>query len=117
MKGRGRRRDSRRGNRREYKRIIHSKRWSVLRRQYMAAHPFCEECMAAGVLDVAAEEVHHVKPIGTGRDFSEMCALAFDWGNLRALCHDCHVKAHQSIARRGHEVSEGLRDWLRGFGV
>lgn len=73
--------------------------------------------MAAGVLDVAAEEVHHVQPIGTGRDFSEMCALAFDWGNLRALCHACHVKAHQTIARRGHAVSEGLRAWLKGFGV
>ena len=77
--------------RKEYKRIIHSKRWHALRSAYIDAHPFCEECMARGIMDQPAEEVHHVRPIGTGRSWEEMCALAFDAHNLRSLCHDCHV--------------------------
>lgn len=62
--------------RKEYKRIIHSKRWHTLRMAYIGSHPFCEECMARGIMDQPAEEVHHVRPIGTGRSWEEMCALA-----------------------------------------
>lgn len=101
--------------RKEYKRIIHSKRWHALRSAYIGAHPFCEECMARGIMDQPAEEVHHVRPIGTGRSWEEMCALAFDAHNLRSLCHDCHVAAHRRPRKGGKEPSEDVKAWLDRF--
>lgn len=101
--------------RKEYKRIIHSKRWHALRSAYIGAHPFCEECMARGIMDQPAEEVHHVRPIGTGRSWDEMCALAFDAHNLRSLCHDCHVAAHRRQRKEGKEPSEDVKAWLKRF--
>ena len=115
----GRREHWRGGKRRkEYKRIIHSKRWNALRTAYIGSHPFCEECMARGIMDQPAEEVHHVRPIGTGRSWEEMCALAFDAGNLRSLCHDCHVAAHRRQRKEGKggkEPSEDVKAWLDRF--
>lgn len=104
-----------RDRRKEYKRIIHGKRWHALRTAYIREHPFCEDCLRNGILDQRAEEVHHVRPIGTGRTLEEMSALAYDPGNLRALCHDCHVLAHKRIDRGRREVSGDVAEWLKGF--
>lgn len=103
------------GRSKDYKRIIHSKRWNALRTAYIAEHPFCEDCMAAGILDQKAEEVHHIRPIGMGRDFAGMCALAFDPHNLRSLCHACHVRAHGKLRRGRTTTDEGMEAWLRQF--
>lgn len=107
--------------REEYKRLIHSKRWSQLSKAYKAAHPFCEECMKRGIWDQPSEEVHHVRPIGSGITWGEMVSLAFDESNLEALCHDCHTRIHQAMKRdrnRGKAVDGGVRSWLRdNFGI
>lgn len=100
----------------EYKRIIHSQRWATLSRAYKGAHPFCEECMKAGIWDSPSEEVHHVRPIGTGRNWDEMVALAFDENNLEALCHECHTRIHQKMNRernRKQSVDGEVARWLK----
>lgn len=84
---------------RDYKVIIHSKRWHTLREAYIYAHPLCEECLKKGILDSVATEVHHKQPIGTGRTFADKQRLAFDPGNLESLCHECHKKIHQGMYR------------------
>ncbi len=107
--------------REEYKRLIHSKRWSQLSKAYKRAHPFCEECMKHGIWDQPSEEVHHVQPIGSGKTWGEMESLAFDVGNLEALCHDCHARIHQRMRRersRGHGASDDVSRWLSdNFGL
>lgn len=105
----------------EYKKIIHSKRWATLSRAYKAAHPFCEECMKQGIWDSPSEEVHHIKPIGTGKSWDEMVALAFDENNLEALCHECHTAIHQRLNRQkyhAHKVDGEVSRWLKdNFGL
>lgn len=109
--------------RRYYKVLIQSRRWHELREWYISRHPFCEECERRGILDQRAEEVHHVKPIGTAKDKSGMERLAFDKDNLQALCHECHVRVHRAIKqakRTGREVKprdEAVDAFLREFGI
>ena len=109
--------------RRYYKELIQSRRWHELREWYISRHPFCEECERRGVLDQRAEEVHHVKPIGTARDKSGMERLAFDKDNLRALCHECHVRVHRAMKqakRTGVEMKardEAVEAFLGDFGI
>lgn len=107
-------------NHRDYKRIIHSRRWHLLRESYITAHPMCEECLKRGIWDSRATEVHHVVPIGTGRTFAEKERLAFDADNLEALCHECHVRIHKEMAgrRRAAGHSEAVRSYLKdNFGL
>lgn len=111
--------------RKAYKRIIHSKRWSEMSRAYKAVHPLCEECLKRGIVDSPATEVHHVRPIGSGRTVAEMEALAFDANNLEALCHDCHAMMHKRLRR--YRMADGtkkepsadaaVRSFLSGFGI
>jgi 5-methylcytosine-specific restriction protein A len=61
---------------------IYGRRWHTIRDLYIAAHPLCEDCLAAGRC-VRAEEVHHVIPTADGGDHRE--------DNLRALCRSCHA--------------------------
>lgn len=35
-----------------------------------------------------------------------MKALMFDAHNLRALCHDCHVKTHTEMGRSGRAATK-----------
>lgn len=108
--------------RRFYKEIIHGRKWHNLREWYIARHPFCEECLKAGILDQMAEEVHHVTPIGTGHTREQMLALAYDPGNLEAVCHDCHEKLHKAIKtkqmRGGRNSDPAVSKWMdKMFGI
>lgn len=71
-------------------------RAAVLRR----AGYLCEECKRYGRLDknglpVRATTAHHIKH----RD--EFPELQYDVNNGRALCENCHNKAHPEKGRRG----------------
>ncbi len=57
--------------------------WVRNRRMYLAGHPLCERCEAAG-RTVAASLVHHRNPIASAP------SLRLDADNLQALCRDCH---------------------------
>lgn len=77
----------------ERQRVYQSGKWKPIRDAYIASHPLCEDCLAAGVTTVA-EDVHHIRsfmevPEGWQRD-----ALAYDWENLVSLCRACHRKRH-----------------------
>lgn len=75
-----------------------SPRWRKMRKWYLIQHPICEECLKEGRVTVATE-VHHKRPIATGEDEAEMTTLAYDYGNIIALCHDCHVNAHKQLGK------------------
>lgn len=88
-----------------YNRLIHSERWLLLRRNIITRHPVCQRCEEEGRLTPACE-VHHIIPAETAINESEMRRLMFDPHNLRALCHDCHVKTHTEMGRSGREATK-----------
>jgi len=62
-----------------YKR--YGRAWRRIRAAYIAGHPLCEQCKAAGRL-TPATEVHHVVPLADGGTHDDT--------NLMSLCKACH---------------------------
>lgn len=89
----------------EYQKLIHTGRWLQLRRETLTAHPICQDCEAAGLI-TAATEVHHVKPVEQAFTRAERMQRMYDPHNVRALCHDCHVKRHTELGRSGREATK-----------
>lgn len=103
-------------HRRFYRALINCARWRHLRRAYLSEHPLCETCAARG-LAVPATELHHVRPVESGITEKEQRQLCYSPANLRALCHDCHVKVHRDLRshdratvteRKEREISDAL---------
>ena len=74
-----------------------------VRLAYLAAHPICEDCQNDKIVNAngkvesritAAVEVHHIRPISTGKTAQEIKALATDYNNLKALCAWHHLYEH-----------------------
>ena len=84
----------------DYQQMIHTTEWLRLRRDTLTKHPCCQQCEDEG-LSVPATEVHHVKPVEDGVNRAEKRRLMFDPHNLRALCHEHHVKVHTELGRSG----------------
>lgn len=95
-----------------YQRLINSYRWQQLRHKKFVSNPVCEECLKVGRVR-PTEEVHHVIPVEDGRDEAEMKRLAYDFGNLRSLCRECHAAAH----RRPEEEMRGAQAFASVFGA
>lgn len=76
-----------------YMRLINSWEWQKLRRKKFLANPICEDCLAKGRV-TPTEEIHHVRPVESGRDEIEMKQLAYDYNNLVSLCKTCHAARH-----------------------
>ena len=75
-----------------------------MRDAWLQQHPFCERCLKRvenGTITApnAATEVHHIKPISTVQNAFEMATLAYDYGNIIAVCHDCHVCIHKELGK------------------
>ena len=109
-----------------YRKLIHTERWLRLRRDVLTAHPLCQRCEEEDRLTPACE-VHHIIPAETALNRVEMERLMFDPHNLRALCHDCHVRTHTEMGRgwqgsnEAAQRTEGERGvqeifWRRGGG-
>lgn len=99
----------------DYRRMIHTRRWILLRREKLSRCPLCERCLEEGRIR-AATEVHHVKPVEDGLTLSDKRQLMFDAHNLRALCHECHVKTHTEMGRSGRAHTERhTREQLEAF--
>lgn len=103
-----------------YQRLMKSGKWRTIRMRYLQKHPLCEDCLACDRTTIATE-VHHVVPIGTETGYDGMRRLAYDVGNLRALCHDCHERTHEelesrtrsAVARRTRiQVEQFCAQWL-----
>lgn len=87
---------------RNYISLINTQRWRRLRASVLEECPFCEDCRAKGLVAMATE-VHHVIPLESVRDLGRMKNLAYDRGNLVALCRDCHKARHIAMKSNGKE--------------
>ena len=76
-----------------------------LRNRKLSEYPTCQRCEEEGRQRFATE-VHHVIPVEDGRTLQEMQRLAYDYHNLKSLCHDCHVKTHTEMGRSGKAYAE-----------
>ena len=84
------------GNNAIVAKIYNSQAWQKLRNAYLLQHPLCEMCLDEDRV-TAAEEVHHIKPILTGKDEYEMQTIALNPDNLKSLCSKCHHKIHNQM--------------------
>ena len=80
---------------RESQSLYWSRPWRRARLAYLAAHPLCVACTAAGRV-TAAEEVDHITPVANG-------GAAWDEANLQSLCKSCHSAKtmRESVSGRG----------------
>lgn len=99
----------------DYRRMIHTGRWLRLRRDKLGDFPLCERCEEEG-RHSPATEVHHVVPVEDAVTRQDKERLMFDYHNLRALCHDCHVRTHTEMGRSGRAYAERRgKDGIRRF--
>ena len=100
----------------DYIKLIHSKRWLALRRDYLTRHPLCERCRENDRLRTATE-VHHKIPIESGHCYNEKSRLAYDPTNLMALCRECHINEHRAMHSCSQEEAgrraTAHRDWFK----
>lgn len=89
----------------EYQQLIHTAKWLRLRRDVLTAHPLCQRCEQEGVI-TAATEIHHVRPVEESVGKAERRQRMYDPANLRALCHDCHVRTHTELGRSGKSATQ-----------
>lgn len=106
----------------EYRRIITGKRWQELRGAYMLKNAitnggFCEQCVknyfTGGPRPRKATEVHHIVPIESAHTREEMEALAYNEGNLMALCSECHHELHRQLGK-GH-IKDAMEDEITNY--
>lgn len=100
----------------KYQRLLNDKRWKNLREWKLGRNPLCELCEANGKV-VAAVDVHHIKPVESGRSDAEMEQLAYSAVNLQSLCISCHIKVHQEMrshSKESHQrrAAEQLERWI-----
>lgn len=88
-----------------YIQLINTTRWLKLRRDTLTDHPLCQRCEEEGRL-TPATEVHHIRPVEEAINMFDRRQRAYDPSNLRALCHDCHVKTHTELGRCGKEAAK-----------
>ena len=67
--------------------------WKRIRDSYVKQHPYCEVCLAKGIL-VPVEEVHHKLPLAEGGTHER--------SNLISLCKSCHSRIHAERGDRWH---------------
>ena len=89
----------------KYLRLLQTMRWRRLRAWKLGESPFCEDCAKRGLL-VPAQEVHHIIPVETRVDLDGMARLAYDPGNLAALCRECHHERHKQMRSHTKEETE-----------
>lgn len=93
-----------------YNKLINSYTWQQLRRRKFLANPVCEMCAAEGRA-TPTEEVHHIKPVESGKDEAEMRRLAYSFDNLQSLCKACHAAVHS----RAKPIPESARGFAEKF--
>lgn len=83
-----------------YQRLLNDRRWwgpgGVKVQVWRRAGGLCEQCKKEGFIR-AGVDVHHIRPVETGRTIQEMEQLCYDVGNCQLLCIECHIKVHQEM--------------------
>ena len=88
-------------NRQLQKKFYDTKKWKKLRKSYLAEHPVCERCAAAGFVSVA-EHVHH--KIELTEENVKDPNITLNPDNLEALCFDCHRREHHNLSQVDDEL-------------
>lgn len=108
----------------DYQHLLNSKRWRLLRAEYLRQHPLCERCIedgrAAGIPDgylTPAVDLHHIVPVESAHTLKEMEHLCYSWHNLKALCVSCHIKTHKEMGKNTREnhkerSKQSLQRWI-----
>lgn len=99
-----------------YIQLMNSRRWRELRTAKLANNPLCERCKAEGYVS-AAQCVHHIVEVESGRTDDECRDLCFRWTNLQSLCYQCHAEIHKRNGKgtkQNHKQREDerLSQWL-----
>ena len=82
---------------------------------FRRANGLCELCKAEGFI-TAGVDVHHIKPVETGRTVQEMERLAYNPANCQLLCVASHIKVHQDMRTNTKEkVKENKERARRRF--
>lgn len=81
-----------------YTKLMNTTRWRAVRNMVLAEHPLCARCEEQGRI-TAATEVHHIIPIESEAASSMLENLAYNRANLQPLCHYCHYKIHEEMAK------------------
>lgn len=86
------------------KEFYNSKAWKECREAYKkSVGGICERCSRQGLIS-PAEIVHHKIRI-TPDNIKDPC-IVLSWGNLEALCRNCHAEEHARKRKRRYEVDE-----------
>lgn len=75
------------------RKVYDSVRWRRLRALKLQNNPLCERCEELGAI-TPAEDIHHKVSFLTGRNWTEIRILAYDFSNLMSLCKKCHQLIH-----------------------
>ena len=97
--------------------IYNSKEWHIVREAKLERDPLCERCKERGHL-VSARCVHHIIPIETATNITQMKEIAFRFTNLMSLCYECHSEIHKALRSRskeGHKKASeaALERWIK----
>lgn len=92
-----------------YRRMIGSMRWLRLRKEKLKLNPLCQDCLDSGIY-TPAQEIHHVVPCESAKTIRQMEELMFSIGNLRSLCHECHVLVHKKLASHSKDAQRRNTD-------
>ena len=84
------------------KSFYNSKKWKRCRALYLSVHPYCERCLARGIV-TPAEHVHHKVYIDTPEKVNDPF-YSLNADNLEALCEPCHSREHNARS----QVEDGL---------
>ena len=87
-------------------RFYKSKAWKNCRATFLQLNPLCEECLKRG-LYVPATHAHHRQHL-TEQNVDDP-SVAYDFGNLEAVCLDCHNRIHFGRADRRYRYDDDGR--------
>lgn len=103
-----------------YVKLMNSREWRLLRAQKLTDQPLCEMCKSQGYVR-AAQCVHHIVEVESGRNEQECRDICLRYSNLMSLCYDCHKSIHQmarSHSKEAHKKREDerLNQWIAKHG-
>lgn len=93
--------DKQRGNRHQRG---YTNKWDKARKGFLARHPWCKVCEAAG-RKTEAVAVDHIEPHGGNM------RLFWNRSNWQPICHACHNAKTRAEERGTHMIGCGLDGW------
>ena len=84
--------------------LYNNSQWRNLRKIYLQSHPLCEECLKHDIVTEASDVHHLLSPFDPNLSEMEKWKRLLDYGNLMALCKDCHGKIHAMQQKNSKKV-------------